>query len=190
MEPTYKIYAKGFRVGPLALKELKIRLADTPAPAGATVALTSAIGDQFGPIEHFPELAPYIASAIPPIPPQHADFIGPRCYEPNHIPLKERFWACGMILVGTVMLWFYLKTGETEVWASKRGSNIKAVGWWGLPAAAFALGVVTAGSAMISDHYDRRPNEHIYQRLMIAAMLLMFAGKFSMIIVYHQLKGH
>ena len=93
-----------------------------------------------------------------------------------------------MIVVGSAMLWFYLESGETTVWASKHGPEVRAVGWWGLPTAAFTVGAVAASIAMIADHYDERPNEHIYARAMNVGLTLMGLGKISMIIVFHQLR--
>ena len=93
-----------------------------------------------------------------------------------------------MIVFGTVMLWVYVESGETIVWASKHGPEVRAVGWWGLPTASFIIGAVAASAAMLADHYDERPNEHFYARVMSVGVALMVLGKISMIIVFHQLR--
>ena len=189
MEPTYKIYTKGFRVGPLTLGELKTRLAETPAPPGITVSLSSPIGDQVGPIEHFPELVSYIASGSPQPLSISDEFIGPRPYTPNHIPFGKRLVATLLLPFGCFILWNYISTGETILSAGKYGPKITVAGWWGLPAASLAAGLIIISLTLVIDHCDKRPNEHLYKRWLNCGGALLITGKIAALIVIHKLSG-
>jgi hypothetical protein len=189
VEPTYKIYAKGFRVGPLPFPELVDSLRETPAPPGSTVALSTPMGDQFGPIEHFPELVPYIAGPSPQPLPISEEFVGPRPYVPNHIPFGSRAVAALFIPMGCFLLWSYISTGKTVLSAGKHGPKIDVAGWWGLPIGALALGIIITSLTCIIDHCDKRPNEHVYRRSMTCGLVLLLGGKIAALLVIHHLKN-
>ena len=153
------------------------------------MTLSTPLGDQLGPIEHFPELIPFIAGSSPQPLPISDKFVGPRPYAPNHIPLERRVFAGLLLPMGGIILWGYISTGKTVLSAGKHGPKIEVIGWWGLPMAALTVGLIIIGLTTVIDHYDKRPNENLYRRWLDFGIALAFGGKIAALIVIYTLKS-
>lgn len=173
-------------IGPASADEIASYLKGRKLTGSEPVTYHSRLGDTFGQARSFPEFKSLIGQ---PAPRGHeVNSSGPQSHVPNHIPLNKRLLAILVICVSGFVLYEYITTGQTTLSTGKRGPSLAVTGWWGLPAVAMFGGALSAGLALIVDHYDRRPNENFYSIWTNVSLLAMVLGKFAALIIIHQLK--
>ncbi len=184
---TYTVRFRSEKIGPASVEEIEHRLGGRKLTGLEPVTYHSRMGDCFGKASSFPEFKALIGPSGAGVP--EAEFTGPHQYVPNHIPLGKRLFAIGAICVSAFILYEYVTTGQTTVSVGKRGPSLTVSGLWGLPAVAMFGGALSAGLAIMVDHYDRRPNEKIYSVWLTVSATAMIIGKLSALIVIHHMRA-
>ena len=184
---TYTVRFGSKVVGPASIDELERQLGGRTLKGSEPVTCHSRLGDMFGQARAFPDLKSLIAPTKPGK--LESDYIGPRPHVPNQISIGKRLWALLAICISVLVLYEYVTTGHTTLSAGKRGPSFVATGLWGLPAVAIFGGTLSAGLSLILDHYDRRPNERIYNVWLTISIASVILGKVAALIVIYHLRA-
>lgn len=143
---SYTIKIDGKQFGPATVEEIKQHLGYRRLSGSEPVRFRSNLGDSRGPASAYPGLESLIRTDKYP-----DDFIGPKPYVPNHIPLSNRLVSILACVVGTFVLYFYVTTGETTLSVSRHGPKLLVKGLWGLRIIAICGGSVSLALAIILD---------------------------------------
>jgi hypothetical protein len=165
-ELLHTVRSRDVTIGPLPLAEIKEKLRARPVSRSAMVTIHTRLGDKYSPISHLPELAEYTISSeyAQRIAQENLEIHGPQPHKPNHIPVKERFGCCVLILLYFFLCYLGFVEGKVYIPGGRNSPGWYISGQVGFWAAELShLCIIASCATILVDHFDKRANEVSYK---------------------------